>query len=552
MFCYQCEQTTRTPMGIGCTIQGVCGKDSTTAALQDLLVYVLQGLGIYASKARELNITDNEIDGFTVEALFTTLTNVNFDPERIKDAILTAVDLRERMKTRYEQAHIKLNTAPDHFLNGPAAFKPTATIGEMVKQADAIGFAKRRVNKGADITGLYGLVTFGLKGVAAYTDHARVLGYESDEVYANIHACLAFLASESVNADDYLSWALRLGETNFKAMELLDSANTGSYGHPEPTSVRTTQVAGKAILVSGHDLKDLEAILQQTEGKNINVYTHGELLPAHAYPKLKAYKHLIGNYGGAWQDQQKEFKEFPGAILVTTNCLIEPQEGYRHRIFTSGAVGWPNIPHIKNRDFTPVINSAQEAPGFTETAEEKYITVGFGRNAVLGVAPQVIEAIKAGQIKHFFLVGGCDGAKPGRNYYTDFVQQVPQDCVILTLGCGKYRFNKSEHGDIGGIPRLLDMGQCNDSYSAIQVAVALAQAFNCDVNELPLSLVISWFEQKASAVLLTLLHLGIKNIRLGPTLPAFITAPVLKILVEKFNIQPITTPKADLQQLLAA
>lgn len=552
MFCYQCEQTTRTPMGIGCTIKGVCGKDNTTAALQDLLVYALQGLGIYASKAREFNIIDNEIDAFTVEALFTTLTNVNFDPERIKDAILTAVDLRERMKTRYEQACINLNKIPDDSLNGPAAFKPEATINEMVKQADVIGFAKRRSSKGADITGLYGLVTFGLKGVAAYTEHAHVLGYDSDEIYANIHACLAFLAEESTNMDDYLSWALRLGETNFKAMALLDRANTGNYGHPEPTAVRITPVAGKAILVSGHDLKDLEALLQQTEGKNINVYTHGELLPAHAYPELKKFKHLIGNYGGAWQDQQKEFNEFPGAILVTTNCLIEPQEGYRNRIFTSGAVGWPNIPHIKNRDFTPIINSALAASGFPETVEEKRITIGFGRNTVLGVAPQVIDAIKAGQIKHFFLVGGCDGAKPGRNYYTDFVQQVPQDCVVLTLGCGKYRFNKLEHGDIGGIPRLLDIGQCNDSYSAIQIAVALAEAFNCDVNELPLSLVISWFEQKAAAVLLTLLHLSIKNIRLGPTLPAFITAPALKILVEKFNIQPITTPEADLQQLLAA
>jgi hydroxylamine reductase len=538
-------------MGLGCTIKGICGKDDTTAGLQDLLVYALQGLGIFANEARAFNIIDREVDAFVVEALFSTLTNVNFDPERIKSLILLAVDLRERMKARYEQACNDNQQLPKTFTDGPAAFQPAGNMADLTKQADAIGFIKRRATKGPDITGLYGLVLFGLKGVAAYTDHAHVLGYDNNDVYANIHACLAFLATESSNLEDYLTWALRVGETNFKALELLDAANTGNYGMPEPTNVRITAVKGKAILVSGHDLKDLEAILQQTEGTGIHVYTHGELLPAHAYPKLKAYTHLVGNYGGAWQDQQKEFAEFPGAILVTTNCLIEPQASYSNRIFTCGAVGWPGTLHIKNREFKPVIEAALKAPGFAETSEGKFITIGFARNTVLGVADQVIDAVKAGEIRHFFLIGGCDGAKPGRNYYTDFAQKVPEDCMILTLGCGKYRFNKLDFGNIGGIPRLLDMGQCNDSYSAIQVALALANAFNCGVNELPLSLIVSWFEQKAAAVLLTLLYLGIKNIYLGPTLPAFLTPNVLKVLVEKFDLHPISTPEADLAKILS-
>jgi hydroxylamine reductase len=342
-----------------------------------------------------------------------------------------------------------------------------------------------------------------------------------------------------------------VGELNLKVMGLLDAANTGAYGHPEPTKVRVTPVKGKAVVVSGHDLKDLEELLKQTEGKGINVYTHGEMLPAHAYPGLKKYKHLVGNYGGAWQDQVREFAAFPGAILMTTNCIQKPKESYKGRIFTSGLVAWPGVRHIgPNRDFTPVIEAALAAPGFTADAAEKTITVGFARNAVLGVAGAVIEAVKKGAIRHFFLVGGCDGAKPGRNYYTDFAQKVPNDCVILTLACGKYRFNKLPFGDIGGIPRLLDVGQCNDAYSAIQIAVALADAFHCGVNELPLSLVLSWYEQKAVAILLTLLHLGIKNIRLGPSLPAFLTPPVLQVLVEKFHVAPVTTPEEDLAAMI--
>ena len=333
-------------------------------------------------------------------------------------------------------------------------------------------------------------------------------------------------------------------------MEMLDQAHTSTYGHPAPSSVRVEPLKGKAILVSGHDLKDLEKLLKQTEGMGINIYTHGEMLPAHGYPKLKAFKHLVGNYGGAWQDQKVEFSQFPGAILMTTNCIQEPQQNYKNRIFSAGHVGWPGVHHITNGDFTPVIEAALAAPGFTDEGSDKTILTGFGHNAVLGVADKIVEAVQSGAIKHFFLVGGCDGAKVGRDYYTEFAESVPKDCVILTLACGKYRFNKLDFGEIGGIPRLLDMGQCNDAYSAIQVAVALANAFKCGVNELPLSMILSWYEQKAVAILLTLLFLGIKNIRLGPTLPAFITPTVLGVLVEKFNLMPIDTPEKDLAAIL--
>ena len=357
-------------------------------------------------------------------------------------------------------------------------------------------------------------------------------------------------AGQPTSTDELLDKARAVGELNLKAMELLDTANTSTYGDPEPTAVRIEPVAGKAIVVSGHDLKDLEELLKQTEGTGINVYTHGEMLPAHGYPGLNRCEHLVGNYGGAWQDQQKEFDAFPGAILMTTNCIQKPGDSYKDRIFTSGLVAWPGVAHITNRDFTPVIEAALAAEGFAEDGQDKTILVGFGHEAVLNVAGSIVEAVNSGALRHFFLIGGCDGAKPGRNYYTELAQAVPQDCVILTLACGKYRFNKLQFGEIGGIPRLLDIGQCNDAYSAIQIALALADAFDTDVNSLPLSIVLSWYEQKAVAILLTLLHLGIKNIRLGPTLPAFVTAPVLEVLSEKFNIMPITTAQEDLQAIL--
>jgi hydroxylamine reductase len=351
--------------------------------------------------------------------------------------------------------------------------------------------------------------------------------------------------------DTLFALNLKCGEVNLQVMEMLDGAHTRTYGHPEPTPVRVEPVKGKAIVVSGHDLKDLEELLKQTEGKGINVYTHGEMLPAHAYPGLRKYRHLVGNYGGAWQDQKLEFAKFPGAILMTTNCIIEPQSSYNTRIFTSGMVAWPGVQHVDKRDFSPVIEAALAAPGFTEDGPDKTILTGFGHNAVLGVADQVIAGVQSGAIKRFFLIGGCDGARSGRDYYTEFAEKVPDDCVIMTLACGKFRFNKQEFGTIGGIPRLLDIGQCNDAYSAIKIAGALAEAFKCGVNDLPLSMVLSWFEQKAVAILLTLLHLGIKNIRLGPTLPAFVSPAVLNVLVEKFNLMPINEVDSDLAACLA-
>lgn len=546
MFCYQCEQTAK---GSGCTVHGVCGKSPETATLQDLLIHAMKGLSMHAHRARKLGATDREVNVFTIQALFSTLTNVNFDPDDFRALLGKAAKMRDKAKRLYEDACKKNGQKPET-LSGPAAWTPAAGMDGLLRQGGEVGVASRRDALGDDVAGLQELIIYGIKGVSAYADHAQILGKEDDAVYAFIHETLDYLATKPKDIDRLLAAALKCGEINLRAMELLDAANTGKYGHPVPTRVRVTPVKGKAIAVSGHDLLDLEEILKQTEGKGINVYTHGEMLPCHGYPGLKKHRHLVGNYGGAWQNQQKEFAEFPGAILMTTNCIQKPQESYTGRIFTCGVVGWPGVTHIKGRDFKPVIGAALAAPGFKEDAPEKSITVGFGHNAVMGVAGKVIEAVKSGAIKHFFLIGGCDGAKPGRNYYTEFAQAVPKDCVILTLACGKYRFNKLDFGDIGGIPRLLDVGQCNDAYSAVQIAVALAKAFNTDVNGLPLSLILSWYEQKAVAILLTLLHLGIKNMRLGPSLPAFVTPAALNVLVEKFNIKPITTPKEDLRAIL--
>jgi len=547
MFCYQCEQTAK---GTGCTNQGVCGKDPETAALQDLLVHSVKGLAMYARRARELGVTDAEIDVFTIEALFTTVTNVNFDPERVRTLILKAGELTGRAKELYEDACKKAGREPE-ILECPAGGKLATDLAGLVSQGEEVSIEKRRESLGEDVTGLQELLTYGLKGTAAYADHAQILGHEDESVYAFMHEALDFLVKDNPTVAELVAMNLRCGEVNLKVMELLDAANTGAYGHPEPTAVRVEPVAGKAILVSGHDLKDLEELLEQTEGKGINVYTHGEMLPAHGYPGLRKYKHLVGNYGGAWQDQRKEFDAFPGAILMTTNCIQKPKDGYKGRIFTCGLVAWPGVAHIEGGDFAPVIEAAQTAEGFAADGPDRTITVGFGHNAVLGVADKVVAAVKEGAIKHFFLIGGCDGAKPGRNYYTDFAQAVPEDSVILTLACGKYRFNKLDFGDIGGIPRLLDIGQCNDAYSAVRIASALADAFGTDVNGLPLSFIISWYEQKAVCILLSLLHLGIKGIRLGPTLPAFVTPAVLNVLVENFDIRPITTAREDLEAILA-
>ncbi len=547
MFCYQCEQTSK---GTGCTDFATCGKDEQTAILQDLLLHAAKGIAQYAHRARGLGAQDRAIDRFILKALFITVTNVNFDVKAIERAIREAARVRDRAKALYENA-ARTTGQTAATVKGPATWQPALTLAELETQSRAVSVLGRREEFGPDASGLQELLLYGVKGAAAYADHATILGVESDAVYAFFAEALSHLAEETPTVETLIALNLKCGEVNLKVMELLDKAHTDTYGHPVPTPVRVEPVRGKCILVSGHDLKDLEVLLQQTEGKGINLYTHGEMLPAHGYPGLKKYKHLVGNYGGAWQDQKDEFAKFPGAILMTTNCIQEPQPAYEHRIFTAGHVGWPNIKHITDRDFTPVIKAALAAPGFTEDGPDKTILVGFGRNAVLSVADKIIGAVKAGEIKHFFLVGGCDGARTGRDYYTEFAEAVPKDCIILTLACGKYRFNKLDFGTVAGLPRLLDVGQCNDAYSAIRIAVALSKAFNCGVNDLPLSLVLSWYEQKAVAILLTLLHLGIRNIRLGPTLPAFVTPNVLKVLVEKFNLMPISTPEKDLNAMLA-
>ncbi|MBR8252303.1 hydroxylamine reductase [Burkholderia ambifaria] len=551
MFCYQCEQTDRTGARPGCaSAKGNCGKDSTTADLQDLLVHAVKGIAQYGAIARTMGVPDREAERFVLYAMFTTLTNVNFHAARFVALLREAAQTRDRVKAACE-AHARAAGTAVPVLHGPAEWQPADDLAGLLKQAASVGIDAGLDTVGADIVGLRALVLYGLKGVCAYAHHAQVLGYERDDIYEGVDAALAFLAGNPADVDALLAHALDLGRLNLTVMELLDNANTGRFGVQQPSAVRVSPVAGKAILVSGHDLGDLHALLEQTAGTGIQVYTHGEMLPAHAYPSLKAFPHLAGNYGGAWQDQQSDFARFPGPILMTSNCIIEPLPQYRQRIFTTGPVGWPGVRHLEHHDFPTLIRAAQALPGFQATAPEQTITIGFGRHAVLGVADKVIDAVKAGQIRHFFLIGGCDGAAPGRNYYTEFAEQAPDDTVVMTLGCNKYRFNRHAFGDIGGIPRLLDIGQCNDSYSAIRIATALADAFECGVNDLPLSLVISWFEQKAAAVLLTLLALGIRNIRLGPTLPAFVTPGVLAVLVDQFGIQPIGDAGADLAAALA-
>lgn len=548
MFCYQCEQRAREK---ACTSFGVCGKDPETAALQDLLIHACKGISWYAHRAYNLGKRDRDIDVFVVESLFTTVTNVNFDSNRLRGLIEKSTEIRKKARALYESSAAASGKATEQAPD-VVEWSPAASIAELVAQRDQINERKvaRLKEIGDDIVALEDLILFGLKGMAAYIDHAQILGVEDENVYAFVHEILSFLSEENHDIEELFQTALRVGEVNIRVMELLDRANTSAYGHPQPTKVRVTPVKGNAILVSGHDLKDLKMLLEQTEGTGINIYTHGEMLPAHGYPELKKHSHLVGNYGGAWQDQQREFSEFPGAILMTTNCIQKPRETYKGRIFTTGLVAWPGVTHIADKDFTPVIQAALEAPGFEEDGEERYITVGFARNAVLGVADEVINAVKSGAIRHFFLIGGCDGAKSGRNYYTELAEKIPQDCVILTLACGKYRFNKLDFGDIDGIPRLLDVGQCNDAYSAVKIALALAEAFETDVNNLPLSIILSWYEQKAVAILLSLFYLGIKNMRIGPTLPSFITPSIYNVLKEKFNVMPITTADEDLKAIL--
>ena len=527
MFCYQCEQT------VGCSActgaAGVCGKKADTAKLQDKLTGALIGL------ARALDgdpgLATAQTNELVIESLFMTLTNVNFD----NDSIQAQIDRVHR-----EQSGLVPQCAA---CASPCSKNEDYDMNQLWQAEE-------------NIRSLKSLLLFGLRGMAAYAYHAMVLGYTDETVNLFFREALVQIGLE-LTMDELLPEVLKLGEVNLQCMALLDRANTESFGTPEPTKVSMQIEPGPFIVVTGHDLKDLQLLLEQTKDKGIAVYTHGEMLPAHAYPKLKAYPNLKGNFGTAWQNQQKEFHQIPAPILFTTNCLMPPKPSYADRVFTTEAVGYPGMVHIgADKDFTSLIEKALELGGYPETHQQTGInggtelTTGFGHGAVLSVADQVVEAVKAGQIRHFFLVGGCDGAQTGRNYYTEFVKQTPPDTVVLTLACGKYRFNDLELGTIGGLPRLMDMGQCNDAYSAIQVAVALANAFGCGVNELPLSYVLSWYEQKAVCILLTLLHLGIRNIRLGPSLPAFLSPDVLQYLVDNFGIAPITTPEQDLAELL--
>lgn len=544
MFCYQCEQTAGSK---GCTKVGVCSKDPNVAKMQDVLIYQLKGIGFYGTKNLEKgNKIPQEIGEFFTECVFATLTNVNFDAERFVKYIKKANEVKKQLKESAgevsnapEGAEFMAPETKEEILN----ITPRPNLGVMDDE-----------NLDMDIRSLREFLIYGMKGMGAYHHHSYVLGKYSEEVVNFMFKAMGATLDKSLTVEDYFNLNMELGKTNLTCMELLDAANTGTFGHPEPTEVLITKKKGPFIIVSGHDLRDLGDLLEQTKDKGINIYTHSEMLPCNAYPELKKYKHLTGNFGGAWQDQQKEFDGIPGAILMTSNCLMKPRDNYKDRIFTSSIVGFEGIQHIETingkKDFTPVIEKALELGGFTEDEPEKKITIGFGRNATLSHANEIVSAVKEGKIRHFFLIGGCDGARPGRNYFTEFAEKTPKDTVILTLACGKYRFNKLDLGTVAGFPRVLDCGQCNDSYSAIQIALALAGAFDCEVNDLPLSFIISWYEQKAVAVLLTMLYLGLKNIHLGPTLPAFVTPNILQVLVDKFDIKAVSTPDKDLEAIL--
>jgi len=548
MFCNQCEQTAKG----GCTKIGVCGKKPDVAALQDLLTYAVRGLSHLTIAGRAVGINDAEINQFSSKALFSTLTNVNFDPASLEVLIREAVEKRELLKERVKNAGGNIT-----FDDPATTFQPAKDMAGLVKQGEDIGLPVDW-DRDQDIVSLQETTLYGIRGVAAYADHAAILGQEDDQIYVSLQEKLSKFTDKNLGLQDWVGLALDTGKTNLRAMELLDAGNTGHFGHPTPTQVNLGHKPGKAILVTGHDLKDLKDLLDQTEGKGINIYTHGEMLPCHAYPELHKYSHLAGHFGTAWQNQKKELPDFPGAILFTTNCIQEPAPSYKENVFTTGLVAWPGTTHVKNGDFSQVIEKALQLPGFTDDKVQGSVWVGYARNTVLQEHPMgrvidtLLDYIKTKKIRHFFLVAGCDGAKPGRNYYTDFVEQTPSDTAILTLGCGKFRFFDLDLGAIDGVPRLLDVGQCNDAYSAIVVATALAEALDVGINDLPLSMILSWYEQKAVSILLTLFHLGVKNIRLGPTMPAFLTPNVQKVLVDNFNIQPITTPENDIAACLNA
>lgn len=543
MFCYQCEQTAG---GKGCTKVGVCTKTPEIAAMQDLLIYQLKGTSCYAVKLLEKGEKiDNSIVSFVEDALFMTLTNVNFDPEAHINMLKKSQKIKEELREKVGQE--SLNT-PE------ALYNLSNSKEEILEDAKKAGVMYNQ-DLNEDIRSVRETIKYGLKGIAAYAHQARFIKYSSNEVDEFYFKALATLTNDSLTLEDLIKWLMKTGEMSVKIMEVLDKANNEKYNSPSPKKVTVNIKKGPFIIVSGHDLRDLQMLLEQTEGKGINIYTHGEMLPSHGYPELNKYPHLVGNFGSAWQNQQKEFDGIPGCILMTTNCLMKPKDSYKDRIFSTSVVGFDGIKHIAKdekgyKDFSEIINKALELGGFEKDEEVKEILVGFGHKATLSHADAIINAVKEGKVKRFFLIGGCDGAKPGRNYYTEFAEKIPKDCIILTLACGKYRFNKLEFGEVAGLPRLLDVGQCNDAYSAVRIALALADAFNCGINDLPLSLIISWYEQKAVADLLALLSLGVKGIYLGPSLPAFLTPNVLQFLVDNFDIKPISTPDNDLKQIL--
>ncbi|MEG1255568.1 hydroxylamine reductase [Clostridium sp.] len=543
MFCYQCEQTAG---GKGCTKLGVCGKTPEIAALQDLLLYQVKGISCYAKDLIENGETiDKSIVSFVENVLFTTLTNVNFDAEVHVKLLKESQEIKEGLRSR---------VSPEKTYPEQATYDLSKTKEEMLKDAVKAGIMYcKETNE--DIRSLRQTIIYGLKGISAYGHQARMLNYFDDQVDNFYFRGLECTTNDNLSLEDLINMTMRTGDMSVAVMKKLDEANTTTYMDPTPHMVNVHIEKGPFIIVSGHDLKDLEMLLQQTEGMGINIYTHGEMLPAHGYPELKKYSHLVGNYGGAWQDQQTEFDNIPGCILMTTNCLMRPRETYKDRIFTTSVVGWDGVKYISckedgTKDFSEIINKALELGGFMASEDPKEILVGFGHKSTLSNAGKIVEAVKNGDIRHFFLIGGCDGARSGRNYYTDFAKKVPENCIILTLACGKYRFNKLNFGEVAGLPRLLDVGQCNDAYSAVRIATALADAFNTDVNGLPLSIILSWYEQKAVADLLALLSLGVKGIFLGPTLPAFISPNVLQYLVDTFNIRPISTPDDDLKTCL--
>ena len=555
MFCYQCQETAR---GKGCTVRGVCGKTEDVAVLQDLLIFLLKGISIYGTKAEAMGVQSEATGVFVSESLFATITNVNFDPQRFQDRVMEALKIRDQTRELFLKAYEARHDEPfTDSLPEEATWAPsTGELSELLAKGQTVGIhADPDLNE--DILSLRQLIVFGLKGLAAYADHASVLGKTDPGIWAFLQKALAITVDGSATGDELTAMVLKVGEMGVKAMALLDEANTSTYGHPEPTQVNIGVLEGPAILISGHDLRDLAELLEQTEGKGVNVYTHGEMLPANAYPELKKYEHLVGNYGGSWWHQREEFEAFGGAILMTTNCIVPVKDSYKDRLFTTGLAGWPGVQHIPDRqegqpkDFSSVIAKAlaSESP---KELEQGTIPIGFAHHTVLSLADKVIEAIQAGAVKRFVVMAGCDGRQRSREYFTDVAAGLPEDSIILTAGCAKYRYNKLGLGEIGGIPRVLDAGQCNDSYSLVVVALKLAEVLGVDsVNDLPIEYDIGWYEQKAVLVLLALLSLGVKKIRLGPTLPAFLSPNVVKVLVETFDLRPTTAVEEDLVSIVA-